>query len=188
MTEQSENKSETTITSEVPSQKPDAGDKSSSPANPAELSDQELDEVAGGVTWSPGGKTMNWQCLFQEDLMSNPSEEKTAVNKEKKIPSTQDKRLDTGNNDRAELTEDELKRVTGGSAFPPNPCAKVWIRAVVGARETTMSNEKPTNEPTQPAAAPTKPAKDELSETELEMASGGALNAYVKLVPQKQGG
>ena len=30
-----------------------------------------------------------------------------------------------------------------------------------------------------PAAAPTKPVKDELSEQELEKASGGAIDAYM---------
>ena len=33
-----------------------------------------------------------------------------------------------------------------------------------------------TDKPTQPAAAPTKPAKEELSEQELEKASGGTIN------------
>lgn len=40
--------------------------------------------------------------------------------KAKKTPSTHDKRIKTGKNDSVELTEDELKDVSGGT--PPDPC------------------------------------------------------------------
>jgi len=47
MPEQSENKGETTITSEVPSERPATG----------ELTDQELDEVSGGDGKAPASTT-----------------------------------------------------------------------------------------------------------------------------------
>jgi bacteriocin-like protein len=42
-------------------------------------------------------------------------------NKPVKTPLTHDKRVKTGKNDSVELTEDELKNVSGG-AEPPDPC------------------------------------------------------------------
>ncbi len=39
--------------------------------------------------------------------------------------------------------------------------------------------DNPIDKSKQPSAAPTKPAKDELSETELEKASGGAFDTFI---------
>jgi len=51
--------------------------------------------------------------------MSEQSEEKA-----KKTPSTHDKKTKIAKNDRVELTEEELKRVSGGGKppVPPDPC------------------------------------------------------------------
>lgn len=45
---------------------------------------------------------------------------KQSEDKAKKTPSTHDEGTKTGTNDRVELTEEELKGVSGGA--PPDPC------------------------------------------------------------------